>query len=165
VDRLVIAAALTVVVVTVALLLRRTRPPRSVTVAAGPEGWTLPQVIDRDDLGRPEAEVVVVAFTSATCSTCAGVWRQVAALARPGVVVREIEYGTARAFHRKYGIEGVPATAFVRADGGVQTWLLGPVSDAQLEEALGMTLDATRGVEIRRPDGGASPATGSADPG
>jgi hypothetical protein len=152
VDRLLLAAALTAVVVAVALVVRRARPPRSVTVASGPEGWALPQVIERADLGEPDAAVVVVVFTSATCHTCARVWEQVQALPRPGVVAREVEYGTARAFHEKYGIEGVPATAFVDADGGVQTWLLGPVSDEQLERALAVALDAGRGVQVRTRD-------------
>jgi hypothetical protein len=151
-DRLLVAAALTTAVVVVALVLRRVRPPRSVTVAAGPEGWALPQVIDRADLGSPEAATVVVVFTSATCHTCAGVWAQAQRLTGPAVVAREIEYGTARAFHEKYGIEGVPATAFVDAQGGVQTWLLGPVTDDQLEQALTVAQDAARGVQVRGRD-------------
>ena len=69
-----------------------------------------------------------------------------------GVVAREIEYGTARAFHEKYGIEGVPATAFVDAHGGVQSWLLGPVTDDQLEQALAVAQDAARSVRVRPRD-------------
>lgn len=120
-------------------------------MASGPEGWALPQQIAWADLGEPDADVAVVVFTSATCETCARVWEQAQRLARAGVIVRELEYGTARAFHQRYGIEGVPATAFVRPDGGVQTWLLGPVQDEQLAHGLDLALDAGRGVEVRRP--------------
>jgi hypothetical protein len=159
VERLLLAVLLTAVVAALALALRRARPPRSVTVATGPEGWALPQVIDRADLGSPDAATVIVVFTAATCHTCARVWEQVRALPRPGVVAREIEYGSARAFHEKYGIQGVPATAFVDAQGGVQTWLLGPVTDEQLEQALMVTLDASRGVEVRGPRADDTPSS------
>lgn len=159
-DRLLLAAALTAVIAGLAVVLRRARPPRSVTVASGPEGWALPQVIDREDLGSPDAATVIVVFTSASCHTCARVWEQVQALPRPGVVAREIEYSTARAFHQKYGIEGVPATAFVDASGGVQTWLLGPVTDEQLEQALVVAQDAARGVQVRGPGRPDDPAPG-----
>ena len=59
-----------------AYLQRRQRPPAPIRT-----GYSVPAQVDRADFDRPEAPWLVAVFTSATCSSCAGVWERAQPLA------------------------------------------------------------------------------------
>ena len=75
-------------------------------------------------------------FTSATCSTCAGVWERAQPLESEAVAVAELELTAARELHERYGIEAVPTTVVVDAEGVVQASFLGPVTATDLWAAV-----------------------------
>ena len=96
---------------------------------------------DRADFSAPAAPWLVVVFTSATCDTCADVWRKAQVLASREVSVREVEYGRDRALHDRYRIDAVPALVIADADGVVRYGRLGPVSATDLWAAMARCRD------------------------
>lgn len=133
-ERLVIAAVLVLVAVVVAVVLQRRKPSPPTT----PE-WTVPAQVDRRDFARPDAPWLVAVFTSATCSTCAGVWERAEPLdAGPGgpVAVQQVEVGAEPEIHRRYGIDAVPLVIVVDADGVVVRHFIGPVTATDLWAAV-----------------------------
>jgi hypothetical protein len=132
VERLVLAVALALVALAiVAVLPRRQRPAAPVRT-----GYAVPQQLDRADFARPEAPWLVAVFTSSTCATCRGVWERAQPLQSDAVAVQEIEYLADRALHDRYGIEAVPSTLVVDADGVVSKSFLGPVTATDLWAAV-----------------------------
>lgn len=134
-ERLLVAAVLTVGAIGVATLLQQTRRPTSIT-APGPHGARLPQALDRADFPTTAAPWLVAVFSSATCHTCAGVVAAARELASADVGVVDVEWGAERELHRRYGIDAVPAVAFADADGNVLRWVLGPVTVTELRGAF-----------------------------
>lgn len=155
-ERLIIAALLAVAVGMVALLLRR----RDAT----PDGPTQPRTyaapiqVDRNDFDRPDAEWLVISFTSMTCATCADVRGKVAILSSADVAVHDAEVAASPDLHEKYQIDAVPIVAVADSSGVVRASFIGPVSSTHLWGAI---------AELRDPGSvppgcGASPADPSA---
>lgn len=131
VTNLLIALAIAAVAVGVAAVVARRRPdPPTQPVGA------VPTQLDRADFERPEAPWLVAVFSSATCRTCADVGAKAAVLASPEVAVTEVEFGTARELHERYGIDAVPLLVIADADGVVRRHFLGPVSATDLWAAV-----------------------------
>jgi DNA-binding transcriptional regulator of glucitol operon len=114
-----------------ALLQRRQRPDAPVRT-----GYEIPQQVDRSDFTRPEAPWLVAVFTSAACSTCAGVWDRARHLESDAVAVQELEYLVDRPLHDRYAIEAVPTTLVVDEQGVVAASFLGPVTATDLWAAV-----------------------------
>jgi len=133
VDRLLVALAVAVVVVAVAAVLQR----RGTAVPEPPQGApAVPGEVDRSDFDRPSAPWLVVVFSSRSCATCAGVIDRVAPLESEQVAVCEVEVGEHPELHRRYGIDAVPLTLIVDAEGLVRTSFAGPVSVTHLWAAV-----------------------------
>ncbi|HEX6569085.1 MAG TPA: thioredoxin domain-containing protein [Acidimicrobiales bacterium] len=144
-ERLALVLVLVVVAVAAAALLeRRRRPPAPTNV-----GHTLPEQVDRRDFTRPDAPWLVAVFTSATCSTCAGVLDKARQLASDDVAVQEVEVTATRSLHDRYGVTAVPAVVIADATGAVRSTFLGPVTATDLWATV---------AELREP--GTLPATG-----
>ena len=133
--RLAVVAAVVVVAGVVSLRRRSRRQPPT-----QPRG-EVPAQLDRADFAAPAAPWLVVVFTSATCDTCADVWRKAQVLASREVAVREVEYGRDRALHDRYRIDAVPALVIADADGVVRYGRLGPVSATDLWAAMARCRD------------------------
>ena len=132
VERIVLALALALVALGVAAYLqRRERPSAPIRT-----GWSVPAQVDRADFDRPDAPWLVAVFTSATCSSCAGVWQRAGHLASDAVVVQELEHGRDKALHDRYAIDAVPATLVVDAQGVVVASFIGPVTATDLWAAV-----------------------------
>jgi hypothetical protein len=146
VERVLLVVVLAAAAVVVATVVQRRRAP-----AAAPSrtGYDVPERLDRADFARPDADWLVAVFTSATCTTCAGVWDKARLLDSDAVAAEELEVTARRELHRKYRIEAVPATLVVDADGLVQASFVGPVTATDLWAAL---------AELRQP--GTLPADG-----
>ena len=132
VERIVLAVGLALVALAVAAVLQR-RPRPSAPIRTG---YSVPGQLDRADFERPEAPWLVAVFTSATCSTCAGVWERAQPLASPKVAVQELELGRDRALHERYAIDAVPATLVVDREGVVVASFVGPVTATDLWAAV-----------------------------
>jgi len=130
-ERLVVVAVVAVVAVVVAVVLQRRQAPAPVRT-----GFNVPGQLHRADFARPEAEWLVAVFTSATCSTCAGVWDKVQVLESDAVATQEVEVGAARDLHDRYGIDGVPTTVVADRDGVVRASFLGPATATDLWAAV-----------------------------
>lgn len=130
----VVAAVVALALIVRALLARRAPAPVRTP-------GVLPSRVDRRDFAGPGAPWLVVAFTSATCSTCADVARKASVLASPEVAVEEVEFGARRELHAKYAIDAVPAVVLAGADGTVAAAFLGPVSAADLWAAVARVRD------------------------
>jgi hypothetical protein len=109
-------------------------------------GHLHPTQLDRSDFDDSR-EWLAVAFTSATCNTCADVENKLRVLESRNVGVRVVEYGAQRDLHRKYAIDSVPCTVFADSHGVVRAGFVGPVSATDLWAALARVRD---GVEFER---------------
>lgn len=110
--------------------------PRSVYRTGHRSGYTVPDQLDPGDLARTGAPWTVVAFTSASCNTCAGVLDAARRLACGEVAVEEVELSARRDLHERYRIDAVPTTVIVDVAGVVRAGFLGPIGPEELEEAL-----------------------------
>lgn len=119
-----------------ALVGRRPSPP-AVNLA-----HHVPKQLDRADFARPEAPWLVAVFTSATCSTCAGVWERAQHLESDQVAVAELELSADKAVHERYKIGGVPTLVICDAAGEVKRAFLGPTTATDLWAAV---------AEVREP--------------
>lgn len=144
-ERLVLVVVLVAVAVAAAVVLERKRRPAAPTTV----GHTLPDRLNRQDFTRADAPWLVVVFTAATCSTCAGVWSKARLLASDEVAVQEVEAKADRALHARYRIDAVPAVVVADATGDVRASFLGPVTATDLWATL---------AELREP--GTLPAGG-----
>ena len=131
-ERVVVALVLAAVAVAVAAVLQRHQRPD----APVRTGYAVPAQVDRDDFLRPDAPWLVAVFTSATCSTCQGVWDRAQSLESESVAVQELEHQAAQALHERYGIEAVPTTLVADAEGVVAASFLGPVTATDLWAAV-----------------------------
>lgn len=131
-ERILVAIVLALVALGVAAVLqRRQRPDAPVRT-----GYAVPAQLDRADFARPDAPWLVAVFTSATCSTCQGVWQRAQPLGSEAVAVQEIEYQAERALHDRYEIDAVPTTLVVDAAGVVASSFLGTVTATDLWAAV-----------------------------
>lgn len=130
--RLLLAVALAAAVALVAAWLQRRRPGAAPVV----DRHHVPTAMDRADFARPDADWLVVVFTSATCGTCAATWDAARPLESPAVATQEIEVNAAAALHERYGIDAVPTTVICGPDGGVVRSFLGPVTATHLWAAV-----------------------------
>ncbi|MFZ9706433.1 MAG: hypothetical protein ACO3CG_01205 [Ilumatobacteraceae bacterium] len=131
--------AIVAIVVSVAAIvaLRRRHTPQPPTQPRG----TVPSQLDRADFAQPAAPWLVVAFTSATCSTCSDVMRKATVLASKEVVVQEAEYARDRNLHDRYNIDAVPALVIADSLGVVRYGHLGPISATDLWAAMARCRD------------------------
>jgi thioredoxin-related protein len=130
-DRLVLALGLIAVAVIIAVVLSRRAPD-----APTRSSWMVPAQLDRRDFTSPEAPWLVVAFTSASCETCAAVAAAVAELRASDVAVQEVEVVAARQLHERYGIDAVPTLVVADAEGVVRASHVGPLEDLDLAAVL-----------------------------
>jgi hypothetical protein len=132
---LLVLGAVAVAGVVAAVLGRRTAPPAANT-------HHIPRQLDRSDFNGPTVPWLVAVFTSATCSTCAGVVERARLLASSEVAVQEVEVGADAALHERYRIDGVPTLVVADAAGEVVESFLGPVTSADLWAAVAAARDA-----------------------
>lgn len=102
----------------------------------------LPTQIDRADFVRPDAQWIVLAFTSATCTTCADIERKVRVLETNSVAIQILEYTAERALHARYKIDAVPSVVMADSNGVVQANFLGSVTATDLWAALARVRDS-----------------------
>ena len=146
-SRLLLAVALAGVVALVAYLLQRRRPG----VVPVVERHHVPTGVERADFARPDADWLVVVFTSATCDTCAATWEVARQLESPAVAVQEVEATRDRALPGRYGIDAVPITIVCDEAGAVVDSFVGPVTATHLWAAV---------AEVRSP-GSVPPGCGT----
>ena len=131
-DRLLVALAIVAAALVVAVVLRRRRRPDAPTQPAG----RVPAQLDRAEFPRPDADWLVVVFTSATCRSCQDVASKAAVLESDDVAVAEAEYQRDRAVHARYRIDAVPLVVIADAAGVVHRSFLGPVTATDLWAAV-----------------------------
>ena len=127
-ERLLLAVAIVVVAGVIALVARRRRQPDAPTQAR----FESPQQLDRADFPHGDHEWLLVAFTSATCHTCADVVAKASVAASDVVGFAEIEYSAARDLHSRYHIEAVPTLVLADREGVVRTSFLGRMTATDL---------------------------------
>ena len=129
---LVIAVVLAAVALLVAWGINRRKPaPRPST-----ESHRVPDRIDRGDFARPDAQVLVAVFTSATCASCAAMVATAHEVDSDMVAVDEAEVGVRGDVHRRYEIDAVPIAVVADRDGLVCASFAGSVSLPDLREAI-----------------------------
>lgn len=135
-ERLLLALGIVAVVAVVALVMRRRRDdvPTQVQHSA-------PQQLDRADFDAA-TDWVLVAFTSATCHTCADMVDKAMVMASPSLSVLEVEFGANRALHRRYAIDAVPTLVLADRQGVVQRSFIGRVTATDLWAAVAEARDA-----------------------
>jgi hypothetical protein len=138
VERLVVALALCAVVGVVAVVLRRRRAVDAPTQMR----HVAPAQLDRADF--PDAighEWLLVAFTSASCHTCADMLAKARVVQSRSVAVLDVEFTAARELHRKYAIEAVPMLVLADTDGVVRASFIGRASATDVWAAVARARD------------------------
>src|SRR2546429_7701220 len=102
-----------VLAVAIALVLRRRRPEPPTQAR-----WEVPTQLDRDDFPRPDAEWLVVVFSSSTCDSCERATAKAAVLESAQVAYTEVPYQARKDLHDRYSVEVVPLIAVADAEGG-----------------------------------------------
>lgn len=110
---------------------RRTKPEPE----RGPS-WNVPPLVDRDDFDRPDAEWLVVVFSSQTCTACQGTVAKAALLASDVVAVQEVDHLERKDLHDRYGIDAVPMVLVADAAGTVRAEFIGEPTATDLWAAL-----------------------------
>lgn len=139
-ERLAVAAVLVVVAVVVARLLERRRPEPPTRAGMG-AGWTPPAQLDRSDFDGADRPWLVAVFTSATCDSCKAATAKAAVLASPQVAYEDVPWQERKALHDRYGVEVVPLTLLVDAEGVVRASFVGEPSATDLWAALAEARD------------------------
>lgn len=129
--RALLALALGASAVIIGFLVNR----RRVHTSAAP-GVRVPDRVARDDFARPDARVLVVVFTSASCATCGAMLTVAAAVRSDEVAVDEAEVGVRPEVHKRYEIDAVPIALVVDRAGAVRASFAGSVTADELREAL-----------------------------
>jgi Thioredoxin len=132
VDRLLLALAIVAVAGVVALVARRRRRTDAPTQVR----YDVPRQLDRAEFPHADREWLLVAFTSATCHTCADVVAKAAVVSSDVVGFAEIEYNAERQLHSRYGIDAVPTLVLADRQGVVRTSYLGRVTATDLWAAV-----------------------------
>jgi hypothetical protein len=122
---LLVLGAVVIAAIVAAVLGRRPGAPASNT-------HNVPNLLDRADFVRPDAEWLVAVFTSATCNTCEGVWERAELLASDAVAAQRIDYQDDTRLHERYNIDGVPTLVIADGDGTVKRAFLGPVTATEI---------------------------------
>ena len=130
-ERLAIAAVLVVVALAVAYLAQRRRGAAATSVTRS----ELPAAVDLTAVGITSGPALVV-FTEETCRTCAAALAVVRGPAGAGLLVAEVPFGAERELHRQHGIDTVPTTVVIDADGQVIDGWVGRVDLSGLTAAL-----------------------------
>ena len=128
---LLIAVPLIVVAVVVALIVRR-RQPEPPTQPK----WTIPSQLDRQDFDRPEAEWLIVVFTSKTCESCEAAMAKAAPLASADVAVQDVSFQANQKLQERYGIDAAPTIVMADRDGVVRASFIGTPSTGDLWDAV-----------------------------
>lgn len=114
-----------------AAIVQRTRTSASATAIG-----VLPSHLDRGAFARPDARWLVVVFSADSCLACAEVISWVQGLESGDVAVQVAEVERDAELHKANGIDSVPSTVLVDADGGVHVGLLGPLSETGKTQIL-----------------------------
>lgn len=131
IERLVIAGVLIAIAVVAALVMQRRRPD-----APTQSEFTIPAQLDRLDFVRPQAAWLVVAFTSATCESCADVKEKMAVLESADVATQDVEATRDKDLYDRYHVEAVPTLVIADADGVVRGSFVGPMTATDLWATL-----------------------------
>jgi len=122
-------------VVLVAAVVARVAKNRKPQAPTQPK-MAIPTQIDRNDFPMADVPWLVIAFSSATCSTCIDVVAKCEALATSQVAVVNVSYPERKDLHDRYGIDAVPTVIVVDTDGVVRGSFLGPVAATDLWAGL-----------------------------
>ena len=135
-ERVVIAAILIGLAVVIAVVMERRRTDTPLSIRRG----AVPTRVRPADVGLDDGPAIIV-FTEASCQSCQAAIRLVRGPAGADVPVADIEYGQDRDIHETYGIDTVPTTVVVSADGTVAGGWTGKVDPGDLAIALAEVLD------------------------
>ncbi len=130
-DRLIVAVVLVVLSVAAAVVINRRQAGAPFTIRHG----AVPSRVRPEDVGLPAGAAIVI-FTEATCRSCQQALALVKGPAGAELPVAEIEYGQQRPLHDQYGIDTVPTTVVVDAEGVVVGGWTGSVDPGLLAAAL-----------------------------
>lgn len=98
--------------------------------------WAVPVQLDRADFTRPDADWLVIVFSSATCLACQGTWEKAQHLESDAVAVQEVEAIEDKALHDRYQVDAVPLVVVADSDGAVKRSFVGPPTATDLWAAL-----------------------------
>jgi hypothetical protein len=128
---LLIAVPLVAIAAAAALVIRR-RQPEPPTQPK----WTVPSQLDRHDFERPEADWLIVVFTSKTCESCETAMAKAVPLASADVVVQDVSYQADQKLHERYHIDAAPTIVVADRDGIVRASFIGTPSTGDLWTAV-----------------------------
>lgn len=130
-SQIVVFVVIVAVAIVIAAVANRRNDP-----APTRTGYAVPQQLNRADFVRPDTPWLVVLFSSVTCDSCQKARQVIEPVASPHVAVQDVEVGTDKSLHDRYGIEAVPTLLIADADGAVVGQFLGPPTAADLWATL-----------------------------
>lgn len=105
--------------------------------------WEVPDRLDRHDFVRPDAEWLVVLFSSSTCLACAGSWEKAELLESDAVAAQRVDAVDDRNLHERYGIDAVPMLVIADGEGVVRRQFVGEPTATDLWAAVAALRDPT----------------------
>jgi hypothetical protein len=131
-ERLIVAVLIVAIAALVAIVARRRRP----TDAPTQGNYEAPTQLDRSDFPYSDRPWLLVAFTSASCHTCADSVAKARVAESSSVGFSEIEYSAHRDLHQRYAIDAVPTLVLADHEGVVHASFLGKVTATDLWMAI-----------------------------
>jgi hypothetical protein len=95
-----------------------------------------PAQLDRNEFARPDADWLVVLFTSTTCDSCHGLYDKARPLESDDVAVTEVEYTANKPLHERYKVHAAPMTLVADHSGVVRRSFLGAFNATDLWNAV-----------------------------
>lgn len=86
-----------------------------------------PANLDRSDFRSPDAPILIVVFTSETCSSCDAVWAELSGYESSTIATQNVEVSAEAALHKRYNIDSVPTAVIVDNLGDSQAAFIGPI--------------------------------------
>ena len=110
--------------------------------------YEFPSSVNRKDFIEPDKDLIVIAFTSAKCDSCQGVWEKVSVLDSEHVAVTKIEFedSVGKKLHQRYSIEAVPTTIVCDSNGTTLKSYIGAATATDLWAGVA----SARGDEIQQ---------------
>ena len=135
-ERLLIAAGVVLAAAVAAAVVRRRRPEPPTQAR-----WPVPAQLDRRDFDRPDARLLIVVFSSATCLSCADALGRAQTLAGEGVAVQDVDVQSRPDLHRRYRIDAVPLTVVADHEGVTRASFVGAPPAEDLVAAVAALRD------------------------